>query len=134
MISDNKTWVTLIEGLAEATKSGRLRWAEKDFKSAHSFEEALGSAFAGRQKVFSAQTRQTAYEISATDHFTSAPYQLNVWQMDGLKQLPLGTVRSSSHIDPEGQKVNKALEKLFVTVDNETESGEEIVKRLLEEL
>jgi hypothetical protein len=135
LINDNKTWVTLINGLTAATRVGRLKWSEKDNKTHRNLQSAVASALASnRPKVFSAQTKSTAYELSSTDFFAKAPYHLEVWEMQGLKQVPLGSVRSSAVVDSESMDLNKALETLFGVVDQTTESGEQIVSRLLGEL
>jgi hypothetical protein len=135
MINENSTWITLIKGLTDATKNDRLQWSEKDNRSHSSFQSAIANAFAGsHSKVFSAQTESTAYELSSADFLAKAPFQLEVWQMQGLRQTPLGSVRSSANPFADGIVLNNALETLFQVVDETTESGEEIVSRLLDEL
>lgn len=135
MINENSTWITLIKGLTDATKSGRLQWSEKESRSHTSVQSALADAFTSSSaKVFSAQTKKTAYELSSADMFAKAPFRLEVWEMQGLRQTPLGSVRSSASYGVGEAELNSALEKLFMVVDETTESGDQIVSRLLDEL
>ena len=133
---DGPSWVRLIDGLTRYTGSGKIRWERKGSAAGDvNVGAALSRTFLNsmnRPKIFGANAGQATYEIASSDGYGGAPYELRVWEFEGTKVHPIGTVKSSTNVGDSVQfEVNDALKRLFMAVDESTESSEEIVDRLL---
>jgi hypothetical protein len=133
---DGPSWVRLIDGLTQYTGRGRIRWERKgsaagDINLAATVSRAFLNSM-NQPKIFGANAGQAMYEIASSDGYGGAPYEFRVWEFEGTKIHSLGTVKSSTNVGDSVQfEVNEALKRLFMAVDESTESSEQIVDRLL---
>lgn len=133
---DGRSWVRLIDGLAHYTDSGKIRWEPKgSVTNGINIGATLSRTFLNslnQPKIYGAKASRAMYELSSSDGYGGAPYELRVWEFEGAKVQPIGTVKSSTNVSDSVQfMVNEALKRLFKIVDESTESSEEIVDRLL---
>lgn len=128
-----------MDGIRSHTQSGRVRWERKstptgDTNVASSISRSFLNSLR-EPKIFVAHGGGAMYEISSSDGYGGAPYEFRVWEFEGTKMRPVGMVESSTNVaDGARFSVNEALQRLFLAVDESTESGEEIVDRLLDGL
>ena len=133
---DAPSWMKLIDGLVRFTAAGKVRWEEKSSASAGA---GISSTMAravlnsiNQPRIFGATAGGAVYEISSSDAYGGAPYELRVWEFEGTKMHPVGAVKSSTNVADSVQfELNAALKRLFVTVDESTETSGQIVDRLL---
>ncbi|MGW9168419.1 hypothetical protein [Agromyces sp. NPDC055658] len=129
---DDGAWLRLISGLADATENGDLEWSLKSTRSGEGFSAIMRmyTDSLNPRVIYSAHSRSGFYELSAGDALGHAPYELAAWDITGQKQKPLGSIRSSVEV-ATSYGLNQALDRLFAIVAANTESGDEIVNRLL---
>lgn len=136
---DGNSWIRLVEGLTISTNGAKLRWERKssatgDGGVAANLSRALVNSL-NQAKIFSANAKNTMYEIASSDGYGGAPYELRVWEFEGTALRPIGKIRSSSNVtDADSFRLNESLRHLYVAVDESTESSDEIVDRLLREI
>ena len=137
---DNQSWLRLVRGLIAATSDGSLRWSEKgndddSYIGIGLIGVSLTSALNGRGRAFTASNKGATYELSATNALGQAPYELSVWEYEGRKTVPLGTLRSSASVGlTNSYELNSRLEELFKSVQQSIEPSSSIVDRLLGDL
>lgn len=136
---DAPSWLKLIDGLVRFTAAGKIRWEEKSSASPGTGVASTMSRMVlnsiNQPRILGATAGGAVYEISSSDSYGGAPYELRVWEFEGTKMHPIGALKSSTNVADSVQfELNSALKRLFVSVDESTESSGQIVDRLLKGL
>lgn len=131
----NEAWLKLLRGLKSATASGKLEWVEKDRKYAASGGPRPNLFELSEPKVYLAKEPSAMFEISSADGQGRAPFEFSMWKIVESRLESVGSVQSTTRIsDVNSEKVNQELQMLFMVVSKATESGDDLVNRILGEI
>ncbi|WDG17489.1 hypothetical protein [Microbacterium sp. Clip185] len=120
-------WTRLIDGLVDATESGRLRW-EEEMPLPGPGGMSLAVVIRG-DRTIKARGKDSLYELSSSGG--TAPFELSVSEKQGHEWRTVDVLHSTPRYGDARFVLNQKLSELSLVAENTIERGSDVVDRLL---